>query len=178
MSLIQIADQEFKRLKKLSDDAVAQISESQFYESEGKSANSIAIIYKHMSGNMISRWTDFLTTDGEKPYRERDNEFIITESDTYPQMLERWEHAWSILFKALSELQPKDLDKVVTIRGKELTVTMALVRQISHYAYHIGQIVHIAKERAGNDWKSLSIPAGKSQAYNNSLGYTPTAEDI
>ncbi len=163
---VSLATREFKRLKDLSDRAVAQISEDQFFFADSEGDNSVAQIYKHMAGNIRSRWTDFLTTDGEKPDRNRDTEFVIAETDTYLHLHSRWESAWKILFDTLSDLKSSDLSTVVRIRGEGLTVLQAISRQLTHYAYHVGQIVYIAKRLAEENWTSLSIPKGESAAFN------------
>ncbi|MEO8217597.1 MAG: DUF1572 family protein, partial [Acidobacteriota bacterium] len=120
-------------------------------------SNSIALLVKHMAGNMISRWTDFLTTDGEKPDRDRDREFI-EESQSRSDLLRRWDEGWTRLLETLSSVTPDDLQAVVTIRGEEHSVVLAINRQISHYAYHVGQIVYIAKHLRGSSWNNLSMP--------------------
>ena len=165
---IEIALREFKRLKALSDDAVAQVSEAAFFQRDTETDNSIAILYKHMSGNLRSRWTDFLDTDGEKPWRDRDSEFALGEDDSYGALLKLWDEAWSILFDALSNLNREDLDRAVVIRGESLSALQAISRQLTHYAYHVGQVVLLAKRYAGGSWESLSIPLGQSEAYNQS----------
>lgn len=163
---ISLAIREFQRLKKLSDDAVSQISKEQFFLSESDTDNSIAVIYKHVAGNLISRWTDFLTSDGEKPDRNRDAEFTIFESDSYDSLTESWENGWRVLFDNLHELAPEDISRSVSIRGESLSVLQAISRQMTHYAYHIGQIVYLAKHHVGDKWGSLSIPLGKSAEFN------------
>ena len=122
-----------------------------------------------MAGNLRSRWSEFLTTDGEKPDRNRDDEFEISEADSYTALIARWNEAWGILFATLSELQPGDLSRTVTIRGEGLSVLQAITRQLPHYSYHVGQIVYLAKRFAGPKWKSLSIPLGKSADSNRGL---------
>lgn len=163
---IALSVREFRRLKKLSDDAVEQISETQFFQVPAKGDNSVALMYKHMAGNMLSRWKDFLTTDGEKEWRNRDSEFEILDTDRYSNLLARWEESWAVLFSELAGLDTEDLARTVTIRGEGLTVLQAISRQLTHYAYHVGQIVYVAKHFAGSDWKSLSIPLGKSKEFN------------
>lgn len=165
-NFITLAIREFRRLKKLSDDAVTQISQEAFFNNESSGDNSIAILYKHMAGNMKSRWTDFLNSDGEKPDRQRDFEFIITETDCYESVLKSWENAWAILFDSLSSLETTDLAKTVKIRGEDLSVLQAITRQLIHYSYHVGQIVYLAKHLTGDQWQSLSIPVGKSAEFN------------
>ena len=167
-AFILVATREFARLRKLSDGAVAQVSKTQFFHRDGEGDNSIAVIYKHLAGNMISRWTDFLTSDGEKPDRNRDQEFSILDSDTYESILESWEAGWNVLFETLSQLGTGDLSRTVTIRGESLSALQAIGRQMTHYAYHIGQIVYLAKSMAAENWKTLSIPVGKSAEFNKS----------
>ncbi|MEM7673201.1 MAG: DUF1572 family protein [Verrucomicrobiota bacterium] len=162
---------EFRRLKRLAESAVDQLTDLEFFRSAQDSDNSIAIIYKHMSGNMVSRWTDFLSSDGEKASRRRDEEFQILEDDSIQSIKANWEAGWGVMFETLSSLSESDLGKIVTIRGKPLAVSEAIIRQVGHYSYHIGQIVFIAKTIRGSDWISLSIPTGKSAEYNRSLGY-------
>ncbi|EDY84494.1 conserved hypothetical protein [Verrucomicrobiia bacterium DG1235] len=147
---------------------MSQITEAQFFHHESPGDNSIAIIYKHVSGNMISRWTDFLTTDGEKPSRNRDPEFLILESDTYESLVSKWNKAWRILFATLRSLESEDLVLMVKIRGENLSVLQAISRQMTHYAYHVGQIVYAAKHLSGSKWNSLSIPVGNSAEFNKS----------
>lgn len=152
----------FKNYKTLAEKSFAQLSnDKNFHYTPDSESNSIAVIVKHLSGNMISRWTDFLTTDGEKPYRKRDAEFIDT-SETREQLMQLWEKGWKLFLNTLYSLTSDDLMKTVTIRGEALTVTQALNRQTAHYAYHIGQIVFIAKHIKNTEWKSLSIPKNKS----------------
>jgi hypothetical protein len=123
------------------------------------------VLVKHLHGNMMSRWTDFLTSDGEKPWRDRDGEF---EPDTLrrSQLMKRWDEGWACLFDALSKLRPKDLGKPVTVRGSEISALDAILRQLSHYASHVGQIVFLAKQLRGADWRTLSIPRGQSKSYS------------
>lgn len=158
------ARHEFRRLKNLTDRALSQIDDAGFFAISGPESNSVAIIVKHLAGNMISRWTDFLTTDGEKPNRERDSEFIIDEEER-GRLMERWEEGWGVLFGTLEGLRPDDLERTITIRGEGQSAQQAIVRQISHYAYHVGQIVLLAKELRGSEWTSLSIPRGKSKEF-------------
>ena len=165
-NFIDLSIREFRRLKKLSDDAVKQISEDQFFQTLGEGDNSAALIYKHMAGNMLSRWKDFLTTDGEKEWRNRDSEFEIVDTDRYEDLIGRWEESWAVLFSELAALKPEDLSRTVTIRGEGLTVLQAISRQLTHYAYHVGQVVYVSKHFAGSNWKSLSIPLGRSKAFN------------
>jgi len=163
---LQLAIREFKRTKGLADGAIAQITIEQFFAASHHADNSIAVIVKHVGGNLLSRWTDFLTSDGEKPGRNRDNEFQIVSGDTKPRLLQQWESGWAALFSALEPLSDADLDRTVTIRGEPLTVLQAITRQLPHYSYHVGQIVYIAKHHAGSSWRTLSVPKGKSAAFN------------
>lgn len=155
----------FRYYKKLADRAIAQIHDDALYAVSGPESNSIAVIVKHIAGNLRSRWTDFLTTDGEKPDRHRDTEFENSPA-TRQELLAAWDASWQILFDALEPLTDTDLTKTVTIRGEPHSVMQAINRQLAHYTYHIGQIVLLARDHAGGNWKSLTIPRGKSQAFN------------
>jgi hypothetical protein len=157
---------EFEGMKRLADKAIAQLSDEQVFATIGEGDNSVAVLMKHVSGNLRSRWTDFLTTDGDKPDRKRDEEFIIRADDTRDKLHARWEAGWAVLFSTLKSLGPADLDGVVTIRSEPLTVLEAINRQLTHYAYHVGQIVLLAKHRAGSRWQTLSIPVGESESFN------------
>lgn len=157
---------EFRRLKGLADRAMAQVSDEEFITPLGDTDNSIAILVKHMSGNMHSRWRDFLTSDGEKPDRARDREFVLEAEDTQQHLLGRWESGWELLFDTLAPLGSDDLERTVTIRGEPFTVLQAINRQLTHNAYHVGQIVYAARHFAGEGWTSLSVPKGKSEEFN------------
>jgi uncharacterized protein DUF1572 len=152
---------QLRKLKSQADNAIAQIDDRQFFELIDADANSIAIIMKHVAGNMRSRWSDFLTTDGEKPERNRDAEFEPEGDETRPAIVARWEESWRLLFGTISSLQPGDLGKTVTVRGEPHTVLQAINRQVSHYSAHVGQIVLLAKHFAGSKWNTLSIPKRK-----------------
>ena len=130
--------------------------------------NSIAVIMKHVAGNLASRWTDFLTTDGEKPWRNRDDEFIDTFA-VREQLLSYWEEGWNCLFATLQSLGPKDLAKTVTIRGEPHSIPLAIHRSLAHCGYHVGQIVMIARILAGDNWKTITIPRGESGTYNKAV---------
>lgn len=159
----------FHDIKKGGDKAFAQIKDEDFFFEPNEECNSIATIIKHLSGNMLSRWTDFLTTDGEKEWRNRDTEFdriFYTDKD---DIIERWEKGWECTFNALNSLTENDLSKIVYIRKEPHTVIQAINRQIYHYGYHIGQIVYLARYLAKDNWKSLSIPRGKSNEFNEKL---------
>jgi hypothetical protein len=149
---------QLRKLKSQADRAIAQIDDRQFFELIDAEANSIALIMKHVAGNMRSRWTNFLTADGEKPDRNRDSEFEQEGGDTRASLMSRWEDSWRLLFETLSALQPDDLGKTVTIRGEAHTVLQAINRQMSHYSAHVGQIVLLAKHFAGTKWQTLSMP--------------------
>jgi uncharacterized damage-inducible protein DinB len=158
----------FRQYKKLGDGAIEQVTDEQLFAVFDEEMNSIAILVKHMAGNMRSRWTDFLTSDGEKPGRNRDSEF-----EEPPQnreaLLRLWGEGWSLLFKALESLRDEDLDRTVSIRGEAHSVMQAIHRQIAHYAYHSGQIVFLAKQLQHRNWKSLSVPRGKSEIFNQAV---------
>jgi Protein of unknown function (DUF1572) len=156
---------QFRKYKGLADKAIAQIEGSQLFAAPDPESNSVAIIMKHVAGNMRSRWRNFLISDGEKPDRNRDSEFEREASDTLSGIRERWEAGWKLLFAALEPLIPADLSRTVTIRGEPHTVLQAINRQLTHYAYHVGQIVYLARHLAGPRWKSLSIPKGKSKDF-------------
>jgi hypothetical protein len=163
------------KYKNLVEAAVSQVTDNQLFEHVDSENNSIAIIMKHMAGNMVSRWTDFLTTDGEKN-RERDLEFEREESDTKETLINKWNRAWDITLNSISNLKEDDLNKTVYIRKEPHLVLEAVNRQLTHYAYHVGQIVFLARHFAGNSWKSLSIPRGKSKEYEvarNGIKYKP-----
>jgi hypothetical protein len=132
-------------------------------------ANSIGILIKHLSGNMLSRWTDFLTTDGEKPDRDRDMEFVLTPETSRDELLARWEEGWRCTFDALESLRAEDVERVVMIRNEPHTVLKAIIRQNSHYAQHVGQIVFLAKHFRSREWKTLSIPRNRSAEFNERM---------
>lgn len=163
---IPLVIREFEGLKQLADRAIAQLPADSFFAKPGAGDNSIGIIVKHVGGNLNSRWTDFLSSDGEKPNRRRDAEFIISPEDSRESLLARWEHGWAALFGALRPLGISDLERSVKIRSEPITVLQAINRQLTHYAYHVGQIVFLAKHFTGAQWKSLSIPLGESERFN------------
>jgi hypothetical protein len=156
----------FRDHKKLAERAFAQLSDEEFFRTIDAESNSIAVNIKHMVGNMLSRWSDFLTTDGEKPDRNRDMEFVMLPETTREDMLAYWEKGWQCVFDALEPLGPDDLMRTVMIRGQDHTVVQAINRQIAHYAYHVGQIVYLAKHFKSNDWQTLSVPKNKSAEFN------------
>lgn len=165
-TVIESATREFKRLKRLADRALQQIPGDAFFSTLAEDDNSVAILVKHLSGNMRSRWSDFLDSDGEKPWRNRDREFEIDANDSRESLDAAWETGWRALFAALSTLGPDDLDRVVKIRGEELTVLQAIHRQLPHYAYHVGQLVFLARHFAGERWQTLSVRRGGSTEFN------------
>jgi uncharacterized damage-inducible protein DinB len=158
----------FRYYKKLGEGAMDQISDEQLLATLDPDMNSIAIIVKHMAGNMRSRWTDLLTTDGEKPTRNRDTEFEQPPS-TRAELLKVWNHGWERVFAALEPLSDSDLERSVAIRGEPHSVMQAINRQISHYSYHIGQIVFLAKHLNATGWKALSVPRNKSAEFNKKV---------
>ncbi len=162
------AKKQFEYYKTLGEKTFAQLSDEQLFVRFNEESNSIAMIVKHLRGNMRSRWTDFLTTDGEKEWRRRDTEFE-TEFISRETLMSQWNEGWDCLFNALRQLSPEDLDKNVFIRNQPHTVTEAINRQLAHYPYHIGQIVFIGKMLCNAHWRSLSIPKDGSQAYNSGL---------
>ncbi|HTA71851.1 MAG TPA: DUF1572 domain-containing protein [Bryobacteraceae bacterium] len=159
----------FRYYKKLSERALEQVTDEQLSEVLDGEANSIAVIVKHMYGNMRSRWTDFLTSDGEKPDRNRDSEFEDP-PPTRAALMNLWEQGWNYLFTALEPLSDPDMDRTVTIRGEPHSVMQAINRQMGHYSYHCGQIVFLAKHFQHDRWKSLTIPRGKSANFNQRVG--------
>jgi hypothetical protein len=148
--------------KKLAEKALDQLKDDEYFVTLDEESNSVAVVMKHLAGNMLSRWTDFLTTDGEKPDRNRDYEFVILPDTTRDDIRAFWERGWQCVFDALDPLQIEDLDKKVYIRGEEHTVVQAINRQLTHYAYHIGQIVFLAKHFRATDWQTLSMPRNRS----------------
>ena len=155
--------------KQLADQSFAQLKDEDFHYRAADVDNSIAVIVQHMSGNMCSRFTDFLTSDGEKPWRQRDLEFE-ERGLSRTELMELWEKGWNCFLGTLGSLKEEDLEKDVQIRDEKLRVMDAIIRQMAHYPYHIGQIVHIARQIRGSEWQSLSIPRGGSQSYNNQSG--------
>ncbi|KXK53324.1 MAG: DUF1572 family protein [Chlorobi bacterium] len=161
-----IAD--FRATKRLGERAMAQLRDDEMDWSPDGESNSIAIIVKHLSGNMISRWTDIFTTDGEKPDRNRDTEFEGAASSR-AEVMEQWERGWGKLMETLESLRPEDLERTILIRGEGHTVVQAIIRQTSHYAYHVGQMVFLAKHLRSEGWQTLSVPKGKSEEFNRQM---------
>jgi hypothetical protein len=158
----------FRYYKTLAERAMQQVSDEQLFTTLDSEANSIALIAKHMVGNMRSRWTDFLTTDGEKPDRNRDSEFIQPPA-TREELMTRWEDGWMYVFRALEPLSDADLGRTVTIRGEAHSVMQAVNRQVAHYACHVGQIVFLAKHFSHENWQSLTIPRNRSAEFDQSV---------
>jgi hypothetical protein len=155
----------FRFYKKVAERAMEQVTDEQLFATLDGEMNSIGIVVKHMAGNMRSRWTDFLTTDGEKPDRNRDQEFVDSPAGR-EALLQVWEDGWRCLFRALEPLSDADLGRTVTIRGEAHSVVQAINRQLAHYTYHVGQIVMLAKHFAHDHWKTLSVPRNRSQEFN------------
>lgn len=164
-SYLEDAIELLRHYKRLADGAMSQLSDEQLLAALDPEMNSVAIIVKHMSGNMVSRWTEFLTTDGEKPLRNRDGEFEEP-AGTRAAVLECWERGWQVLFATLEGLIEADLGRTVTIRGEAHSVMQAINRQLAHYPYHCGQIVFLAKHLRSAEWKSLSVPRKGSEEFN------------
>ncbi len=164
-SYLESVKKQFLYYKMLGEKAMEQLEPEQLFVSINEDTNSIAVIVKHLSGNMLSRWTDFLTTDGEKETRNRDGEFE-NDLQTKEQVLKVWETGWDCFLGALNSLQPEQLSEIIYIRNEGHTVIEAINRQLAHYPYHIGQIVFYAKQLKNSEWDSLSIPRNKSNSYN------------
>jgi hypothetical protein len=172
--LIKSIEAEFRRYKKLGDETMAQLRDAEFAESGPGGGNSIAILVAHLAGNLKSRFTDFLTSDGEKPWRHRDEEFRPKPGVTRKELIEKWQEGWTILFKSLDSLTDDDLFKTVIIRGEQFSAHEALHRLMAHASYHVGQMVYLGKIFRSSEWKNLSIPLGKSEEFNrNPKGQRP-----
>jgi len=167
---LDTAIRRFKQYKELGNKTFAQLNDADFYYQTGNESNSIAVIIQHLSGNMLSRWTNFLTEDGEKPWRKRDEEFNNHTAYTKQQLVDSWEKGWNCLLNTLGSLKEDDLLKTVCIRKESLSAIDAINRQLAHYPYHVGQIVYIGRMIKKEAWKSLSIPPGQSEQYNQSSG--------
>ncbi len=157
---------QFAKLRSTAEQAMAQVGDHDFAKALDPETNSIAITVKHISGNLLSRCTNFLTSDGEKPDRDRDGEFEVHSHDTRAHLLDRWTTAWDLLAATVEALTPGDLRRTIYIRAEPHTVAQALTRHLSHLAYHVGQIVLLAKHWAGSEWQTLTIPRGHSKAFN------------
>ena len=164
-----------KYYKELGEKTFEQLDDRDFHFQPSSESNSIAVMIQHLAGNMLSRFTNFITEDGEKTWRDRDQEFEV-HNNSKQQLIELWNKGWSCFFDALESLKEKDLIKTVRIRGEQLSVVDAIVRQLAHYPYHIGQIVYVGRLIKNENWKNLSIPRGASQAYNQSTGIKDPAK--
>ena len=163
---LEVTIKDFRDVKELGERAIRQISDEDRLNTRlDEESNSIAIVVKHLSGNMRSRWTDFLTTDGEKPDRNRDSEFAVDTVVSKHELMAAWDRGWQYVFDALEKLGPDDLLKTITIRGQEHTVLEAISRQLAHYNYHVGQIVFLVKHLESERWQTLSVARGKSAEY-------------
>lgn len=167
MSKISAYQKQFSYYRSLADKAIAQIEDHQLFEKASVESNSIAVMMKHMAGNMLSRWTDIFESDGEKSWRNREDEFINTFSSK-EELLAHWNSGWERLEETLEDLSDEDLDTIIYIRNMGCTLHDAIIRQVSHYAYHVGQIVFTARLLKATGFESLSIPLGKSAEYNQS----------
>src|SRR5208337_2780084 len=157
---------QFRGYKRLAEGAIAQLKDEDLFVTLDAESNSIAILMKHIAGNLRSRFIDFLTTDGEKPDRHRDQEFELSAATTRAEIMRWWEQAWEVLFSTIKSLSSDDLERAVTIRGEPHTVLQALNRALAHHASHVGQIIFLAKHLRSTEWKTLSVPRGKSEEYN------------
>lgn len=166
INYIESAQKQFEYYKLLGEKTMAQLSDDELFWQANAASNSVAIIVKHLWGNMRSRWVDFLTSDGEKEWRNRDTEF---EADikTREELMQKWEEGWQTVFGALASITPNNFDTIVYIRNMGHTISEAINRQMAHYAYHVGQIVFLGKLLKGDQWQSLSIAKGESKAYND-----------
>lgn len=167
-SILSVAIDEFQKIKKLADKSIEQLSDEQLHAVIDPDANSVAVLMRHMAGNMRSRWVNFLTSDGEKPDRMRDGEFEDPQQSR-SELLAEWEHGWKCVFDALSPLSDADLQRTVMIRGEAHSVYKAMSRQVAHYAGHTYQILLLAKHLQGANWKTLSIPRGQSEEFNRRM---------
>ena len=170
---LEEARRQLRGHKRMGEAALSQLKDEEFFLTLDPEANSVAVLVKHLAGNMRSRFTDFLTSDGEKPDRFRDREFELVASTTRGDIMQWWEEGWACVFGAIDSLKPDDVMRVVTIRGEPHTVLQAINRQIAHYAQHIGQIVLLAKHFRSSEWKTLSIPRGKSEEYKLATPKSP-----
>lgn len=164
---LEEARRQLRGHKRMGEGAMSQLKDEEFFVTLDAESNSVAILVKHLAGNMRSRFTDFLTADGEKPNRFRDQEFELTPAITRADVMQWWEEGWACVFGAIDPLKPDDVMRTVTIRGEPHTVLQAVNRQIAHYAQHIGQIVFLAKHLRSRQWKTLSIPRGKSEEFKS-----------
>lgn len=164
-TFLQSTTQQFEYYKILGEKTIDQLDDAQLFWQYNEASNSIAVMVNHLRGNMMSRWTDFLTTDGEKPWRERDLEFESV-IKTREELMAKWNEGWACLFDALKAINEDNFNTTIYIRNQAHTITDAINRQLAHYAYHVGQIVYLGRMLKGDDWTSLSIPKGKSGDFN------------
>jgi hypothetical protein len=155
----------YRKQKESAEQALAQVADKDFFHKPGPESNSIAAIVKHVGGNLASRWTDFLTSDGEKPWRDRDNEFIIGANDSRQNLMAIWEKGWTTVFNSLAALKEEDLLGKIRIRGEEHSVLQAIHRSLTHSAYHVGQIVYLSRLLTKEGWKWITIPPGESKVH-------------
>lgn len=167
---LEEAQRQLRGHKRMGEGAMAQLSDEEIFRTIDAESNSVAIIVKHLAGNMRSRFTDFLTSDGEKPNRHRDTEFILDVNTTRADIMNWWEQGWKIVFDAIASLKPEDVTRTVVIRNEPHTVLQAINRQIAHYAQHLGQIVFLSKHLKSSEWKTLSVPRGESEEFNAKMG--------
>jgi hypothetical protein len=167
-AILSVAIDELQKIKKLADKSIQQLSDEQLHATLDPEANSVAVLMRHMAGNMRSRWVDFMTADGEKPNRMRDREFEDPHQ-TRDELIAEWEHGWKCVFDALAPLNDADLQRTVVIRGEPHSVYKAISRQVAHYAGHAYQILLLAKHLSGANWKTLSIPRGQSEEFNRRM---------
>lgn len=168
-TLLKDIRKRFQSYRDLGEKALMQLKNEHLHKVTEEGDNSIFVIVRHMSGNLQSRFTDFLTSDGEKPWRDRNLEFEEHPMADLTETMAIWNKGWDVLFKALDDLKPEDLYRTIAIRGESLTVPDALLRQLSHHAYHVGQVVYLAKSFLNKDWQSLSIPKGHSHDFNEHM---------
>jgi hypothetical protein len=160
------ARRSFRGYKRLADGGLTQLTDHDFFQAPDTESNCAAQIVKHVAGNLRSRWKDFLTTDGEKPDRNRDQEFVLTPADTRPDLMRRWEESFQIVFDTIASIKPEDFVRMVPIRGEPHTILQAISRSLMHTAYHVGQILYVGKHLRGTEWIGQSIPKGKSAEFN------------
>lgn len=163
-SFLESVENQVTRYKNLAEKAIEQLDDNQFFWRPNDESNSVAVLVKHIAGNMLSRFTDFLTTDGEKPWRDRDGEFEVNHHDR-TGLMEQWKKSWTVLFNTLRELKEEDLSKMISIKGEKRTALNAIVSALAHYCDHIGQIIYISKSLKNTSWKTLSIPKKKHDDY-------------
>jgi hypothetical protein len=173
---LEEARRQMRGHKRMGENAMAQLGDADFFVTLDPESNSVAILVKHLAGNMRSRFTDFLTSDGEKPDRFRDREFEVSRATTRADVMRWWEEGWTCVMGAIDALRPEDVMRTVTIRGEPHTVLQAINRQIAHYAAHIGQIVFLTKHLRSSEWKTLTIPRGKSEEFKKVAPKPPSAE--